>query len=78
MQDDQFAAILPVLIGGLVNEIITETHIDEDTAFEKLYGSELYAALENEKTKVWTYSVSKLFDLYQEEMNTGKMELPDY
>jgi len=77
MEDSKFAAILPVVIGGLVNKIIDETEIGEDEAFLRLYNSELYCALETEKTKVWTYSVPKLFELYKQEIDTGKMELPD-
>ena len=78
MENNKFAAILPVVVGGLVNKIIEETHISDDEAFEKLYNSELYAALETEETKVWTYSIPKLIELYQNEIKTGKLELPDY
>ena len=78
MESGKFAAVLPVIVGGLVNKIIEETRAGEDEAFEKLYNSELYAALENETTKVWHYSVHRLFDLYQNEIHTGKLELPDY
>ena len=78
MEKSKFAAILPVIIGGLANKIIEETVVSEAEVFDKLYSSELYAALENEETKVWTYSVPKLFDLYQNEINTGILELPDY
>ncbi|MCL2639039.1 MAG: hypothetical protein FWD48_11800 [Oscillospiraceae bacterium] len=78
MAKDKFAALLPILIGGLANKIIEETHVSEDEALNKLYSSELYSALENEKTKVWTYSVPKLFDLYQAEITTGELNLPEY
>jgi len=78
MEPNKFAALLPVIIGGLTNKIIEETHVSEDEAFDRLYSSELYAALENENTKVWHYSVPKLFDLYQNEINTGKLEMPYY
>ena len=78
MEKDKFAALLPVIVGGLVNKIIEETQVSEDEAFKQLYHSQLYAALENERTKVWTYSVPKLFELYQNENNTGSLELPEY
>ena len=78
MDKDKFAALMPVIVGGLANKIIEESHISEDEAFKKLYNSELYTALENEGTKVWTYSVPKLFDLYQKEINTGSLELLEY
>ncbi|MCL2816132.1 MAG: hypothetical protein FWD23_16180 [Oscillospiraceae bacterium] len=78
MEKSKFAAILPIIVGGLTNKIIEETSMTEDEAFEKLYNSELYTALEREETKVWYYSVHFLFDLYQDEMATGKLELPDF
>ena len=77
-ENNKFAAILPVIVGGLLNKIIEETHISEEEAFESLYNSELYAALDNEATKVWTYRVPKLFYLYRNEISTGRLELPDY
>jgi hypothetical protein len=76
MDKNKFAAILPVVVGGLVNKIIEETNVSEDIAFDKLYSSELYSVLENEETKVWTYSVPKLFELYQDEVKTGRLMLP--
>jgi hypothetical protein len=78
MTKSKFAAILPIVIGGLVNKIVDETMISDDEAFDRLYSSELYAALENEKTKTWTYSVPNLFQLYLNEIRTGKLELPEY
>lgn len=78
MEKNKFAAVLPVVVGGLVNKIIEETHVGDDEAFEMLYNSKLYAALETEETKVWTYSVPKLIELYKNEIKTGKLELPDY
>jgi len=78
MDKEKFAAILPVIIGGLVSKITEEKGFHEDEAFEALYNSELYATLEKEETKVWTFSVLTLFDLYQTEESTGKLELPEY
>ena len=45
-------------------------------AFDKLYDSELYSVLEKEETKVWHYSVPKLFELWENELKTGKLKLP--
>ena len=77
MEKGKFAAILPVIVTGLTIKIIEETGANEDEAFEKLYKSKLYAVLEKEKTKVWYYSVPLLYDLYESEMTTGELELPD-
>ena len=78
MDSKMFAVILPVLIGGLVNKIIAETRFDDNEAFEKLYNSRLYEALENEETKVWTFSVPMLFDLFHAEMSTRDFKFPEY
>jgi len=78
MDEKMYTAILPILIGGLVNKIIEETQETEDEVFEKLYNSKLYEFLENEETKVWTYSVPMLFSLYKTEIATGKLFLPEY
>ena len=72
MNENQFATILPVVISGLIRKIMEEMQLSDDEAFEKLYESKLYADLEQEQTKLWTYSVPKLFDLYQNEVeNSG-------
>ena len=76
MEKDKFAAILPVIVGGLVNKIIDEVHMSEPEAFDKLYNSALYSVLEKEETKVWHYSVPKLFELWENETKTGKLKLP--
>jgi hypothetical protein len=78
MDEAKFSAILPILAAGLVRKIIEETHMHDDEAIEKLYVSQLYAALEDEPTKVWTYSVPKLYELFEQEQSTGKLELPAY
>ena len=76
MEKNKFAVILPVIVGGLVNKIINEVDICEEEAFDKLYNSALYSVLEREETKVWYYSVPKLFALWDNEIKTGKLIIP--
>jgi hypothetical protein len=78
MDTKMFEMVLQTVSTGLVEKIINETGLDEDTVMEELYSSELYAALENEETKVWHYSVPKLYSLFQEETETGRLTLPEY
>jgi len=61
-----------------MRKIIEQKNISQDEAFNRLYNSSLYFLLENEQTKVWHYSAEKLFRLFDEESNTGKLELPEY
>lgn len=76
MDKNMFDAIFPVITASLADKIMTQYGIPEDKALMNLYESELYAALENEATKVWQYSVKKLFDLYKNEKQNGRLELP--
>lgn len=78
METNQFNLVLQTISTGLVAKIIAETGFDEDTAMEKLYSSELYSALEKEETKVWHYSVPKLYELWVNETKTGRLALPEY
>ena len=78
METNQFELVLQTISTGLVEKIITETGLEEDTAMERLYSSALYSALEKEETKVWHYSVPKLYELWSNEMKTGQLILPEY
>jgi hypothetical protein len=78
MESNQFNLVLQTISTGLVEKIISETGFDEDTAMDKMYSSELYAALEKEETKVWHYSVPKLYELWENETKTGQLVLPEY
>ena len=78
METNNFDIVLQVISTGLVEKIITETGLNEDEAMEKLYYSELYSMLENEETKVWHYSVTLLYELYKDELATGKLTLPEH
>jgi len=72
----QFELVLQTIAIGLVGRIMADAALDEDSAMEKLYSSELYSVLEKEETKVWHYSVPKLFELWENEMKTGRLVLP--
>ena len=78
METNQFEIVLQTISTGLVGKIIAETGLNEDTAMEKLYSSALYSMLENEETKVWHYSVPKLYELWEKEAETGRLVLPEY
>ena len=66
-----FEMVLQTMSTSLVEKIITDKGLDENTAMENLYSSKLYAMLEKEETKLWHYSVPMLYDLYVEELTTG-------
>jgi len=78
MDKAKFEALLPIIVAALIQKIIIQMKISQDEAFSRLYNSVLYSFLEEEQTKVWYYSVEKLFQLFEDEINTGKLELPEY
>ena len=78
MDKTGFEALLPFIVTALIQKIIERKKITQNEAFSVLYGSRLYFMLDEEETKVWHYSVEKLFQLFEEEMNTGNLELPEY
>jgi hypothetical protein len=78
VDQNKFLAILPIITAALAEKIAKAYNLDENGAIEKLYTTKLYSYLENEETKVWQYSVDKMFDLYRQEVETGSLELPEY
>ncbi|MCL1836096.1 MAG: hypothetical protein FWG46_00965 [Treponema sp.] len=77
MDKAKFEAILPIIVTALMQKIIERKGMSQDEAFSRLYGSQLYFLLDDERTKVWHYSAEKLFQLFEEELNTGTFELPE-
>lgn len=77
MSEKQFCALLPIITNAVAEKICLVYHLTEEAAICSLYRSQLYSLLEEEATKVWQYSAAKLFDLYQQEIETGHFELPD-
>lgn len=77
MSQEQFVAIMPYISADLVSMIVRKKSISEDEAISKLYTSQLYAALENEDTKLWHYSTEMLFSLLEQEELTGSIHYPD-
>ena len=77
MGQEQFAAIMPYISTDQVSLIAEKQRISEKEAIKKLYSSKLYSALEDEQTKVWQYSTQMLYNLFEQEENTGNIQFPD-
>ena len=56
---------------------MNEYLVGGEKAVEMFYSSELYSRLEEEETKLWHLSAQALFDLFQEELDTGKITYPE-
>jgi hypothetical protein len=76
MEKSKFDAAFPIICSALVEQIIVKLDLSDKEAVTNLYSSHLYEMLEQEETKVWQYSTEKLFELFFEERNSGKITFP--
>lgn len=76
-QQSRLTTVLVLLVPQILSLIIEEYNVDDLRATEMLYTSELYKCLEDEQTKLWHLSANALFELFQEELQTGKITYPE-
>ncbi len=77
MTNKKFEAILILLVPQVVQLIHESYSLDEITASQEFYESQVYALLEKEETKLWHFSPLTLFNMYDEERRTGHFEIPE-
>jgi hypothetical protein len=77
MNNQRFSSQLYLIASQLIGLIAEKNSVDEEKATELLYTSELYAGLEDEKTKLWHLSHLALFEMFCEEQETGKITYPE-
>lgn len=77
MDEKRFSSQLFLLVPQIIALITDKNHVDEGTATELFYTSELYAQLEDEQTKLWHLSPLALFDMFCEEQETGEITYPE-
>jgi hypothetical protein len=77
MNDDKLSALLTILNPSIIQMIMKHKNLDNITATKLFYGSELYAMLENESSKLWHLSPLTLYDLLEEELSTGTINYPE-
>lgn len=77
MTAEKFGAVMGILVPQVVGQIVEHYSYDETAAMDAFYRSQVYALLEQEDTKLWHLSPLALFHLFDEEMKTGKFDLPE-
>ncbi|MBR3917312.1 MAG: hypothetical protein IKJ59_01065 [Clostridia bacterium] len=77
MGQEQFNAMLPVISADFAKMIAQKKNISEKEAIKLLYTSKVYAALEQEDTKLWQYSTPMLYSLLEQEWESGTIRYPD-
>ena len=66
-----------MIISPVIELICQKYKIDEITATTRFYTSTVYTLLENEETKVWHFSPLTLFNMFDEETQTGDFVIPE-
>ena len=73
----KLSTALILLVPQILKLIIEEYGVNDEKATEMFYSSELYKDLEEEETKLWHLSAHALFQMYKEELETGKITYPE-
>jgi len=69
--------VIAMITPGVLSLIMENRNLNLEEASDILYNSQLYATLEDEKTKVWRLGYPLLYDLLDEELRTGKITFPE-
>jgi hypothetical protein len=77
VNEDQFSAMLSVIVPPIIEQIIKNSNVDETDAISRFYQSRLYQELSDEDSKLWHYSPMTLYTMYQDELLTGSYLYPE-
>ncbi|BDF35717.1 hypothetical protein CE91St62_37800 [Lachnospiraceae bacterium] len=77
MEKKKFEAMLVLLVTQVIGLITEYYPYDEVTASKEFYNSKVYSFLEVEDTKLWHLSALTLFNMFNEEKETGTFTFPE-
>jgi len=77
MNENQFSAMLALIVPPIIKEIAKNSNIGEDKIISRFYRSRLYKELSLENSKLWHYSSMTLYTMYQDELLTGDYAYPE-
>ena len=77
MNEDQFSAMLAIIVPPIIELITKNSNVDESEAIFGFYKSKLYKELSDENLKLWHYSPLTLYTMYQDELLTGDYDYPE-
>jgi len=75
--DKNISPVIAMITPGIINLLMENRGLNLEEATDLLYNSQLYKALEDEKTKMWRLGYPLLYDLLAEEITTGKITFPE-
>jgi hypothetical protein len=74
---DKLSALLAILNPSIIQMIMDNRKLTNIEATKLFYHSALYAMLENEASKLWHLSPLTLYELFEEELETGSINYPE-
>ena len=77
MTPEKLSALLAIIIPSIVQLIMDNRKLAIIEATKLFYNSEIYAMLENEASKLWHLSPLTLYELLEEELETGTINYPE-
>ena len=77
MNEDQFSAMLTMIVPPIIEQITKNSNVDDNKAISRFYQSKLYRELSDEESKLWHYSHMTLYTMYQDEHLTGTYDYPE-
>ncbi|MDR3076561.1 MAG: hypothetical protein LBU26_04600 [Synergistaceae bacterium] len=75
--EKKISSVIAIITPGIITLLMEHRGLNVEEAAGVLYNSQLYKALEDEKTKVWRLGYPLLYDLLDEEITTGKITFPE-
>lgn len=75
--DKGISSVIAMITPGIISLLMEGRGMTVEEAASVLYNSQLYQALEDERTKVWRLSYPLLYDLLIEELDTGTITFPE-
>ena len=77
MDKKKFESMLILIVPAIVKLIVENYAIDEIEASDRFYSSKVYEKLEDEETKIWHLSPLTIFNMFEEEQQTGEITFPE-
>lgn len=77
MNENQFSALLAIIVPEITSLITKNSNITETQAISLFYRSKLYKELAYENSKLWHYSPLTLYTMLQDELLTGNYDYPE-
>ena len=77
MNEDQFSAMLAIIVPPIIEQITKNSNVDDEKAISRFYQPSSIRSFRNEKSKLWHYSPMTLYTMYQDELLTGSYDYPE-